>query len=62
MKCQTPGGVYDLKERLYELEGRLDRHTFVRISHSDIISLAEHRDRPDLALTGTIRVTLRAAR
>lgn len=21
VKCQTPGGVYDLKERLYELEG-----------------------------------------
>ena len=24
VKCQTPGAVYDLKERLYELEGRLD--------------------------------------
>ena len=42
VKCQTPGGVYDLKERLYELEGRLDRHTFVRISHSEIISLRKN--------------------
>ena len=57
VKCQTPGGVYDLKARLYELEGRLDRHTFVRISHSEIISLRKITAL-DLSLTGTIRVTL----
>lgn len=57
VKCQTPGGVYDLKERLYELEGRLNRHTFVRISHSEIISLRKITAL-DLSLTGTIRVTL----
>ena len=57
VKCQTPGGVYDLKERLYELEGRLDRHTFVRISHSEIISLRKITAL-GLSLTGTIRVTL----
>ena len=57
VKCQTPGGVYDLKERLYELEGRLDRHTSVRISHSEIISLRKITAL-DLSLTGTIRVTL----
>ena len=39
VKVQTIGGVYDLRERLYELEGRLDRHTFVRISHSEIVNL-----------------------
>ena len=50
VKCQTPGGVYDLK-------GRLDRHTFVRISHSEIISLRKITAL-DLSLTGTIRVTL----
>ena len=50
VKCQTPGGVYDLKERL-------DRHTFVRISHSEIISLRKITAL-DLSLTGTIRVTL----
>ena len=50
VKCQTSG-------RLYELEGRLDRHTFVRISHSEIISLRKITAL-DLSLTGTIRVTL----
>ena len=39
------------------LEGRLDRHTFVRISHSEIISLRKITAL-DLSLTGTIRVTL----
>ena len=57
VKCQTPGGVYDLKERLYELEGRLDRHTFVRISHSEIINLRKAKAF-DLRLSGTISVRL----
>ena len=57
VKCQTPGGVYDLKERLYELEGRLDRHTFVRISHSEIINLRKVRGL-DLSLAGSIRIRL----
>ena len=39
VKVQTAGGVYDLRERLYELEAKLDRHTFVRISHSEIVNL-----------------------
>lgn len=39
VKAQTAEGVYDLRERLYELEARLDRHTFVRISHSEIVNL-----------------------
>ena len=57
VKAQTVGGVYDLKERLYELEGRLDRHTFVRISHSEIVNLKKVTAL-DLSLTGTIRMTL----
>ena len=57
VRVQTPGGVYDLKERLYELEGRLDRHAFVRISHSEIVNLRKITAL-DLSLTGTIRVTL----
>ena len=51
------GGVYDLRERLYELEGKLDRHTFVRISHSEIVNLRKVTAL-DLSLTGTIRMTL----
>ena len=57
VKAQTVGGVYDLKERLYELEGKLDRHTFVRISHSEIVNLKKITAL-DLSLTGTIRITL----
>ena len=57
VSCQTAGGVYAVRQRLYELEGRLDRHTFVRISHSEIISLRKITAL-DLSLTGTIRVTL----
>ena len=57
VKVQTPDGVYDLRERLYELEGKLDRHTFVRISHSEIVNLRAVTAL-DLSLTGTIKMTL----
>ena len=57
VKVQTIGGIYDLRERLYELEGRLDRHIFVRISHSEIVNLKKVTAL-DLSLTGTIRMTL----
>ena len=57
VSCQTAGGVYDLRERLYELEANLDRHTFVRISHSEIVNLRKITAL-DLSLTGTIRLTL----
>ena len=57
VKVQTIGGVYDLRERLYGLEGRLDRHVFVRISHSEIVNLKKVTAL-DLSLTGTIRMTL----
>ena len=57
VKVQTPEGVYDLRERLYELEGKLDRHAFVRISHSEIVNLRKITAL-DLSLTGTIRITL----
>ena len=57
VRVQTPAGVYDLKERLYELEGKLDRHAFVRISHSEIVNLRKVTAL-DLSLTGTIRITL----
>ena len=55
--AQTAEGVYDLRERLYELEARLDRHTFVRISHSEIVNLRKVTAL-DLSLTGTIKMTL----
>ena len=57
VRVQTIGGSYDLRERLYELEGKLDRHTFVRISHSEIVNLRAVTAL-DLSLTGTIKMTL----
>ena len=50
-------GEYTVRLRLYELENRLDRSRFVRISHSEIINLGKARGF-DLSLAGTIRVTL----
>lgn len=57
VRAQTEDGVYDLRERLYELESRLDRHAFVRISQSEIVNL-RRVTALDLTLSGTIRITL----
>mgnify|MGYP004543065807 CR=1 FL=1 len=53
----TQMGEYVLKLRLYELEQRLDKKSFVRISNSEIINLKKVKGF-DLSLSGTIRVTL----
>lgn len=50
-------GEYTLRLRLYELEKRLDRSCFVRISNSEIINLKKVRGF-DLSLAGTICVRL----
>jgi len=55
--AQTAEGSYTVRQRLYELETRLDRHQFVRISHSEIVNLRQVTGL-DLSLTGTIRMTL----
>ncbi|MBQ8851109.1 MAG: LytTR family transcriptional regulator [Oscillibacter sp.] len=55
--AQTAKGVYTVRLRLYELEARLDGHTFVRISNSEIINLKQITAL-DLKLSGTIRITL----
>lgn len=49
---------YALRLRLYELEERLDKKDFVRISNSEIINLHKVRSF-DLSFTGTICVSLR---
>lgn len=51
------GEVYSLKLRLYELEERLDGHTFARISHSELVNLKQVTAL-DLSLGGTIKLTL----
>lgn len=53
----TENGEYIIRLRLYELEERLDRKSFVRISNSEIINLKKVKNF-DLSFTGTICVKL----
>ena len=53
----TGHSEYMLRLRLYELEDRLDKSIFVRISNSEIINLRKVKGF-DLSFTGTICVTL----
>ena len=53
----TAKGEYTLRLRLYEVEKRLYSHSFVRISHSEIIHLKKVESF-DLGFTGTICVKL----
>lgn len=55
---QTEQGSYLVKLRLYELEEKLDKEEFVRISNSEIINLKSMMSL-DLSLSGTICVRLR---
>lgn len=48
---------YVIRLRLYELESRLDKNKFVRISNSEIINLKKVKSF-DLSFTGTICVSL----
>lgn len=57
VKAQTGEDACTVRERLYELEERLDPRTFVRISHSEIVNLRKVTGL-DLALSGTIKMTL----
>lgn len=53
----TERGEYALRQRLYELEERLDGGRFVRISNSEILNLGKAKNF-DLSFAGTICVTL----
>lgn len=54
--AETEDGEYLLRLRLYELEERLDKNNFVRISNSEIINLKKVKAF-DLSYTGTICVS-----
>lgn len=49
--------IYTVRLRLYELEERLPRREFIRVSHSEIVNWKKVTAL-DLSLSGTIRVTL----
>lgn len=53
----TADGEYLLRLRLYEVEKRLDKHKFVRISNSEIVNLKKVKSF-DLSFVGTICVQL----
>lgn len=55
--ARTDQGEYILRARLYELEERLDKSRFVRISNSEIINLKKVKNF-DLSFAGTICVSL----
>ncbi len=55
--AETGQGEYTLRLRLYELEDRLDKSSFVRISNSEIINLKKVKSF-DLSFAGTICVSL----
>lgn len=57
VSAQTGEAVYGVRLRLYELEERLDKQRFVRVSNGEIINL-DRVTAVDLSLTGTIRMTL----
>lgn len=56
--AETEKGEYSLRLRLYELENRLDKRSFVRISNSEIIHLKKVKTF-DLSYTGTICVAFK---
>lgn len=53
----TGKGEYQLRLRLYEIEKKLNKSNFVRISNSEIVNLDKVK-RFDLSLVGTICVSL----
>ncbi len=55
--ASSANSEYSLRLRLYELEERLDKNKFVRISNSEIINLKKVKSF-DLSFAGTICVTL----
>ena len=56
--CETLAGRFLLRERLYELEARLDPRLFVRISNSEIVNSRQIL-RLDASLTGTLCLHMR---
>lgn len=56
--AETDTAEYSMRNRLYEMEEKLNISDFVRISNSEIINLKKVRSF-DLSLTGTIHITFK---
>lgn len=54
---ETAEGRFQIKERLYEMEEKLNKTIFVRISNSEIVNLRKI-NRMDTSITGTIKMYL----
>ena len=54
---ETGDGRFRIRERLYEMEEKLDKKRFVRISNSEIVNLRKIK-RMDTSMTGTIKMYL----
>lgn len=61
VSLETANGAYSVRERIYELEERLPKRDFVRISNSEIVNI-RHITAIDLSFTGTVRLTLTGGR
>lgn len=55
--AQDGKNIYSTQEKLYELEERLKKEQFFRISKSEIVNLKKIK-RLDMSITGTIKVIL----
>ena len=55
---KTKAGTFSSRLTLYELDNRLDKKRFIRISRSDIVNL-DFVKKLDLSFTGTIAVELK---
>lgn len=53
----TISGEYRLRERLYELEQKIDTTQFIRISNSEIVNIKK-MNKIDTSMTGTIHLYL----
>lgn len=56
--CKTSAGSFKIKEKLYELEEKLSKGDYVRISNSCIVNL-KYVDSFDTSIIGTIEVIFR---
>lgn len=55
--CETAENTFYIKRRLYELEEKLDKNSFIRISNSCIVNV-QHIKSFDLNTTGNIVIKL----